>query len=135
MPQDAEAADSSPPSAASDGPPSERPTSPGGQPATGEASGSAPESQEPAEDEPNLKFAEEATDLALEHLRQQQEDTELLERLGWTPEQAEAFLKRWEQMRRGSANPTRAGSRLAAEWRISSAAWGYGLGRPAFVAM
>jgi hypothetical protein len=38
--------------------------------------------------------------LALEHLRDQQQNTELLERLGWTPEQASAFLKRWEQLRR-----------------------------------
>ncbi len=55
-------------------------------------------------DKANLDYAKEATDLGLEHLRDQmkQPDSELLKRLGWTPEEARQFIERWEQMNRGA---------------------------------
>ena len=113
--------------ATSDGSPSDADTMPGGQPAAGEASGEqAPTAEEPlGGDDPNLQFAEEATDLALEHLRDQQQNTELLERLGWTREQASAFLKRWEQLRRESNQQGRQGEQ--ARRRLEDQLRGLGL--------
>ena len=74
------------------------PDQPGGQPATGEVASEVPADGESQADQANLQFAREATDLALEHLRDQQDNQQLLQRLGWTPEQAAAFLQRWQQM-------------------------------------
>lgn len=50
----------------------------------------------------DLAHARNAADLALEHLRDavNGEKREVLDALGWTPEQARAFLDRWEAMRR-----------------------------------
>jgi hypothetical protein len=81
------------------------PTS-GGQP--GEASESQPQQQPPGEpggDEANLEYARMQTNLALEHLKDQlaKEKPELLDRLGWTPEEARRFLERWGQMERAAA--------------------------------
>ena len=47
------------------------------------------------------------TELALEHLEDQlaKDKPELLEKLGWTREQAQQFLDRWQQLRR-EANET-----------------------------
>ena len=58
----------------------------------------------PGGDDPNLEFARRATDLALEHLKDQtdQDDSELLDRLGWTAEDAKKFIQKWEQMRRAA---------------------------------
>jgi hypothetical protein len=64
-----------------------------------------------AEDEANLEYAKEATDLALEYLKNQSEDEGLLERLGWTSEEAESFVKRWERMRREARQQNAAGQR------------------------
>jgi len=50
----------------------------------------------------DLAHARNAADLALEHLRDAVNGgrREVLDALGWTPEQARAFLERWEAMRR-----------------------------------
>jgi hypothetical protein len=50
----------------------------------------------------DLAHARNAADLALEHLRDAVKggDRDVLDALGWTPEQARAFLDRWEAMRR-----------------------------------
>ena len=50
----------------------------------------------------NLEHARNAADLAIEHLRDSlaRGRTEVLDELGWTAEQAQAFLGRWEQMKR-----------------------------------
>ncbi|MGB8854538.1 MAG: hypothetical protein WCC69_13330 [Pirellulales bacterium] len=50
----------------------------------------------------DLAHARNAADLALEHLRDAVNGgkRDVLDALGWTPEQARAFLERWEAMRR-----------------------------------
>jgi hypothetical protein len=57
----------------------------------------------------NLEHARNAADLAVEHLRNSLDAgrTEVLDDLGWTPEQARAFLDRWRAMQRlaGSDDP------------------------------
>jgi hypothetical protein len=54
-----------------------------------------------------LENARNATDLALEHLRNTVDSgrSDVLDDLGWTREQARAFLERWEAMRRQSESP------------------------------
>ncbi len=60
-------------------------------------------------DKANLEYTRQATDLALEHLRHElgkdQPDQALLDRLGWTREQAEDFVTRWEAMRKNAQAP------------------------------
>lgn len=53
-------------------------------------------------DEANLDYARQATDLVLEYLKDQknQRDGDLLDKLGWSPEDLEKFRQRWEQMKR-----------------------------------
>jgi hypothetical protein len=50
-------------------------------------------------DDPNLEYARKATDVALQHLKNEVDNREFLDKLGWTSEEARAFLKRWEQMK------------------------------------
>jgi hypothetical protein len=59
----------------------------------------------------NLEYARKATDLALETLRDQknQPDARLLEKLGWTPEDLQRFLARWEAMKKAAAQEGSAG--------------------------
>jgi hypothetical protein len=56
--------------------------------------------------DPNLEYTRKATDLAIEHLKDQlsdgRDDSELLKELGWTRAEADNFLQRWESMRRES---------------------------------
>jgi hypothetical protein len=57
----------------------------------------------------NLDHARNAANLAVEHLRNSLDKgrTDVLDELGWSPEQARAFLTRWQDMQRlaGSADP------------------------------
>ncbi len=55
-------------------------------------------------DEANLEFARKATDMVLEHLKEQEEnpDPELLKDLHWTPDQMRRFVERWEALKRAS---------------------------------
>lgn len=50
----------------------------------------------------NLDYARRATDLVLEQLKDDQAkaDDELLKKLGWTQEELQAFLRRWETMKK-----------------------------------
>ncbi len=67
--------------------------------------------------EPNLKYAEEVTDLVLEYLRDQQQQPapELLKQLGWTAEQLAEFVRRWEQLKRSAReNPAQRAELLEA---------------------
>ena len=68
-----------------------------------------PPSKETEWGEQNLANARNAANLALEYLRQAVEsgDTAVLDRLGWTADDARAFLDRWQKMRRlaESADP------------------------------
>ena len=52
--------------------------------------------------EQDVERARNAADLAIEHLRESVAEgrTDVLEQLGWTADQARAFLARWDAMRR-----------------------------------
>jgi hypothetical protein len=65
----------------------------------------------PEDAQVNLDYARKATDLALETLRDQKSkpDAELLEKLGWTPEDLHRFLTRWEAMQQAAAQEGPAG--------------------------
>lgn len=56
-------------------------------------------------EDPNLQYARKATDMALEHLREQlrEGDLRVLEKLRWTREDADRFLRRWEDLKRQAA--------------------------------
>lgn len=71
------------------------------EPGKPQADGPAPSKQTEWGEE-DLRNAKNAADLAIEHLRGAVESgkSDVLERLGWTREQARAFLDRWEKMRR-----------------------------------
>jgi hypothetical protein len=75
-----------------------------GQNLTGQMNG---ESVDTPVDEANLAYANKQTDLALEYLRDQlaKEKPGLLERLGWTKDDAQRFLDRWDQMKQSAAVP------------------------------
>ena len=66
-----------------------------------------PNMAEPGADEGNLEFARKQTNLALEHLKDQmnKDKSEVLERLGWTPDDARRFFEKWEQMQRSAREP------------------------------
>jgi collagen type III alpha len=83
----------------------------GGKPGT-PAEGKPIEMAESPVDQANLEYARRQTALALEHLRDQlaKEKPELLDRLGWTKDEARQFIERWEQMSRAAAQPTPAGA-------------------------
>ena len=55
-------------------------------------------------DDANLEFAREATDLVLEYLRdqKQQPDSQLLDKLGWKPQDVDKFVRRWDEMKRNA---------------------------------
>jgi hypothetical protein len=71
------------------------------------ADSAAPERREMEWTDTDLSHARNAADLALEHLRKNVAAgrTDVLDRLGWTPEQARAFLERWQEMRRLADSP------------------------------
>ena len=71
------------------------------EPGKPQAEGPAPSKQAEWGEE-DLRSAKNAADLAIEHLRGAVESgsSDVLDRLGWTREQARAFLERWETMRR-----------------------------------
>lgn len=56
-------------------------------------------------DEANLEYTRQAVDMALEHLRDRlrEGDLRILEKLRWSREDAESFLRRWEEMKRQAA--------------------------------
>jgi hypothetical protein len=64
---------------------------------------------DPTDDEANLEYSRRATDMALDHLRNQlkdgRPDQELLDRLGWSKEDLQKLLSRWEKMEREAKRP------------------------------
>lgn len=64
---------------------------------------------EPGGEAPNQQYADQATDLALRHLREElakeNPDPSLLERINMSKEEAEAFLRRMEQNRNQAKQP------------------------------
>jgi hypothetical protein len=61
---------------------------------------------EPGGDQANLEFARKQTNLALEHLKDQldKDRRDLLQRLGWSPDDARRFLAKWEKMQQATAD-------------------------------
>jgi hypothetical protein len=53
----------------------------------------------------DLEHARNAANLAIEHLRDSlaKGRTDVLDELGWTPDQARAFLERWQQMQQNAS--------------------------------
>jgi hypothetical protein len=78
-----------------------------GTPTGGAAAQGPPPSRETEWGSQELENARNAADLALEHLRATVDSgrTDVLDELGWTRDQARAFLDRWESMRRQSESP------------------------------
>lgn len=78
----------------------------------------SPDLSEPGGDAANLEYAKKATDLAIDRLSDQlakgQVDPALLEKLQWTEEDADKFVKQWEKLRR-SARETGARGNAARE--------------------
>jgi len=72
-----------------------------------------PPAQETEWGEQDLAHARNAADLAVSHLRREVEagESDVLDRLGWTRDEARAFLDRWEKMRKlaASADPVERG--------------------------
>lgn len=87
--------------------------------------------QETAADQANLDYARRATDLVLEYLKDQvasgDPDQELLDKLGWTPDDMARFLRRWEELKRQAAQEGPAGDE--ARRRLDRALQGLGLRR------
>jgi len=56
----------------------------------------------------NLEYAKRATDLALKYLKDQKDnpDPELLKRLGWTKDDLDAFVQRWESLKKTAKEDT-----------------------------
>jgi hypothetical protein len=122
--------------------PDSKQTSPDGKgrPATG--GGGTPEGDpaeppdltrvEPTDDKANLDYAKRATDLALDHLRNQlkdgQPDQELLDRLGWSKEDLQRLLSRWEKLEREASQP--GPQNLKAQEKLKEAISSLGLKRP-----
>ncbi len=91
---------------------------PGGGAPTGGKPG-APDDRTPPErpyrtapevaDEANLDYARKATDMALTHLKdelaKEQPDADLLKDLGWSRDELQNFVNRWDQMRRDACAP------------------------------
>ncbi|MCX7403359.1 MAG: hypothetical protein NTY87_09695, partial [Planctomycetia bacterium] len=69
-------------------------------PADGPEKAGLPPSKEAQWDQQDLSHARNATDLALEHLQDEVDSgrTGVLDQLGWTRDQARAFLNRWHSM-------------------------------------
>ena len=81
---------------------------PAGGSQAGSSSNAAP-GEKPPQGEPdaaNLKFSEKQVDLALEHLKEQmaKEKPKLLDRLGWTKEEARKFLENMQQLKDSAAH-------------------------------
>jgi hypothetical protein len=77
--------------------------------------------REPGDDKANLEYAKKATDLALDHLRNQlkkgEPDKELLDKLGgWSKEDLERLVSRWEKMQRDAQQSGAQGAKARKEY-------------------
>ena len=66
-----------------------------------------PHEPEGEPDAANLEFSDKQVDLALEHLRDEKDkqNSELLDRLGWTKEEAEKFLENMKKLKDSAQQP------------------------------
>jgi hypothetical protein len=87
-------------------------TAGGGAPADGNAQRQAEPGEVPDSEAANLEYARRATDMVLDYLDHQktQPDEKLLDDLGWTAEDLQQFLQRWQQLKQ-SARDASAGQR------------------------
>ena len=92
------------------------------QPTGGNTESTIGENESPAEvegqDDPNLEYARKATDMAIEYLKDKKNDPKLLDELGWTEAEAEAFLKRWQKLQKEATSPDKS-KRTKREWNDS----------------
>ncbi len=104
--QDPQAQRSSPPENNSTGGVSSGPPQGGGLPGPDgpDVTPSLPDPPPAAADPANLEYSRKATDLVLERLKNQQQDPdpELLKSLGWTKEEMQQFIARWEELKRSA---------------------------------
>lgn len=82
----------------------------GGIPGKGEPPPPA-EPAKPQADDPILEYTRKQTNLALRHLEEEasKERSDLLERLGWTPEQAREFIEWYRKLEQAATRPTAEG--------------------------
>lgn len=84
---------------------------------------------EPGGEDPNLEYTRKATDLAIENLKDQlaknKLDQELLDKLKWSREDVERFVKHWEDMKREAGQPGTKGK--AAQQQLDDALRSLGL--------
>jgi hypothetical protein len=76
-----------------------------------------PPEEEPGGDPANLEYARKQSELALRHLEDEmgKDKSELLDKLGWTKEDAKKFVDRWEQLRRNAREPGEKGKEAKKE--------------------
>jgi hypothetical protein len=67
------------------------------------------DTSEPGGDDPNLEYTRKATDLALDRLKDQLKrgdpDQELLDKLKWSRQDVEEFVKRWDALKHSAQSP------------------------------
>lgn len=82
----------------------------GGDPGSAELGGGDPGGEVPPGEQPNLDYARQATDMVLEHLKDQEShpDEDLLNKLGWTKEDLQDFVRRWSELKRAATEDPRA---------------------------
>ncbi|MGQ9770953.1 MAG: hypothetical protein ACUVQG_10385 [Thermogutta sp.] len=82
----------------------------GGMPGGFRGPGTGPEPVDTPVDDPNLVFARRQTDLVLRYLEdelaKQKPDTELLDQLGWSPQDAAEFVRRWKELKQAAEEPS-----------------------------
>jgi hypothetical protein len=81
----------------------------GGLPSEGDVQSSGAPKREVADTEAErLEYAKKSTDMALKYLKDQKNDPdpELLKRLGWSKEDLDAFVRRWESMKSSAKEDT-----------------------------
>ncbi len=86
----------------------------GGNPSSAELKGGDMSGEVPPGEQPNLDYAEKATDMVLEYLKDQesQPDEDLLKKLGWTKEDLQDFVQRWSELKRTAREDQRAKQEL-----------------------
>ena len=77
----------------------------GGTPSDGAGAGEETQQApvEEKEDKANLDYTRKATNLALDHLRDKENRRKMQEKLGWTTEQMNQFIRRWHSLRKNAA--------------------------------
>ena len=82
----------------------------GGDPGSAELGGAAGDGEVPPGEQPNLEYARKATDMVLEYLKDQESrpDEDLLNKLGWTQDDLQEFVRRWSELKQAANEDQRA---------------------------